>query len=199
MSANRWWSVSVVAAGLTCCGDTALAQMSLYSPRPASGVGGYASALMSNIYQEGIGINYSADSIMHNDLRRSRAVIPFVGQSVRTGGAGFDLGLASSSGSKPFANVSSPPTVSPWMNMFRDDLGGGDDLNYQTLVRPMLNQQRFNSQIERQNIELGQRVQAMSAENAYNPQGSRDMYPTGHQTVFRNYGHFYPRPSSARR
>jgi hypothetical protein len=191
MFANRWWLVLVVVASLLICGGTAWAQMSLYNPAPSSSVGGYTGNAMTNIYRQSIGSNYSASSMIRNDISGSRAIVPYVGQSVQTS-AGYDVGVPTQTRSKPFANVSSSPTVSPWMNMFRNDLSGEGDLNYQTLVRPQLDQERFNRQIERQNLQLGQRVEALAAQPAYNPQGSQYMYPTGHPTVFMDYRHFYP-------
>jgi hypothetical protein len=193
MCANRCWLVTVAAVALMSWGGTAMAQMSMLNPTPVSRISGYAGHEMSSIYQQSIGTGYTAKSEAQNLLYQSQASVPYVGQSVGYGGSVSWQTLAGPA-SKPFANVTPTPTVSPWMNMFRDDLSGADALNYQTLVRPMLNQQQVNHQLERQNIELGQRVQAMSARNAYNPQGSDQIYPTGHPTVFMVYGHYYPAP-----
>lgn len=191
MSAKRWWIVSVAVAGLLGFDGTATAQMSLYNQSPASGVSGYARTELGNIYRSSIGTNFTTSQIINNNFYQSQATVPNVGQSVGVGTA-LNAGPAVGLGSKPFSNVTSDPVVSPWMNMFREDLSGTGDLNYQTLVRPQLNQERINRQVERQNMELGQRVQAMSARNAYNPEGSQQMYPTGHPTTFMNYGHYYP-------
>jgi hypothetical protein len=117
--------------------------------------------------------------------------------STRGGPSSFDLG--SGAISKPFSSYSPSPTVSPYLNLFREDLQGESDLNYQTLVRPMLQQQQFNEQMQRQGIEIAQRLQSIAAQADYNPQGSQSMYPTGHKTVFNYLGHFYPAPARRRR
>jgi hypothetical protein len=108
-------------------------------------------------------------------------------------GPRLGLGLSSSSGtSKPFAGYTPEPTVSPYLNLFREDLEGNSDLNYNTLVRPMLQQQQFNQQVQRQSMELARRLQSLSAQSDFNPEGSKSQYPTGHQTTFMYYGHYYP-------
>ena len=79
------------------------------------------------------------------------------------------------------------------MNLFRTDLDGGGDFNYQTLVRPQFQQMATNQQFQRQNMELSQRVQQISAHGAYqNAAGSQTQYPTGHQTAFGYYGSYFP-------
>jgi hypothetical protein len=93
---------------------------------------------------------------------------------------------------KPFSGFSPSPTTSPYLNLFREDFGGNSDLNYNTLVRPQLQQQQFNQQVQRQSLDMSRRMQAMAAQSDYNPQGSKDQYPTGHQTVFKYFGHYHP-------
>ena len=50
---------------------------------------------------------------------------------------------------KPFSNYRSPPTVSPYMNLFRNN---GTAFDYQTLVQPMLQQQQINQRQQRTNL-----------------------------------------------
>ncbi len=191
MYANRLWMVSLVAVLVMGLAGSAAAQMSLMDPaKPSSTVGGYTSRAMDTIYRQDIGDDFTSSRIIRNTMAQSQARVPYVGQAVSSG-ASINPG-ALMGRSKPFSGVRSDPTVSPWMNMFRDDLSGEGDLNYQTLVRPQLNQQRINQQVERQNIEMGRRIQAMAAQNAFNPTGSSQMYPTGHPTAFMQFGHYYP-------
>lgn len=93
---------------------------------------------------------------------------------------------------KPFANAQRDPTVSPYLNLFRDDFDGFGDLNYNTLVRPQLQQQQLNQDFARQAAAINQRVQQIAAQPAFSPEGSKDQLPTGHSTVFRNMSHYYP-------
>jgi hypothetical protein len=96
-------------------------------------------------------------------------------------------------GAKPFANVQRRPTLSPYLNLLRND---GDDLgglpNYHTFVRPMLQQQRTNRSTSRQIQGLSQEVQAVNRQLAYQSSESSVLRPTGHQTVFMNFSHYYP-------
>ena len=54
--------------------------------------------------------------------------------------------------SKPFSNYRPRPTVSPYMNLFRDSTTLAGDFDYQTLVRPQLEQQRVNLRQQRTNL-----------------------------------------------
>lgn len=205
MSASRWWMIAVV-VGAMAWGESAVAQMGMYNPLPETGTSGYTARTMYNIYRQDIGDNYSVGRIIKNNYSNTQARVPYVGQAgVDSGMVGNEVNPSSLTGvptasnfagrpSKPFAAHRPSSTVSPWMNMFRDDLSGNGDLNYQTLVQPQLQQQQINRQLERQNLALGQRVQAVSAQSAYQPQGSTQIYPTGHPTAFMNYMHYYPTP-----
>jgi hypothetical protein len=112
------------------------------------------------------------------------------------------LGIGDSySGAKPFSNISQGPAVSPYLNLFRQDISGNNLLNYNTLVEPQLRQQQLNQQQQQQNQQTTRRIQAISAQSDYNVQGSKEEYPTGHQTVFQYNGHYYPaaRPHQKKR
>jgi hypothetical protein len=111
------------------------------------------------------------------------------------GGSRIGLGATTPTrSSKPFSSYSSAPTVSPYLNLFRTDLSGGGNFNYSTLVQPQLQQQQVNQQLERQAIQANRRIQSIAAQADYNPQGAKDQYPTGHQTVFNYTGRYYPVP-----
>lgn len=107
---------------------------------------------------------------------------------------------------KAFSNVARRPTVSPYLNLLRDDLfdavGSGVPA-YQTLVRPQLEQQEF---MERQAVVNARQRRATSSTNqrlneslsqlysgaGFSPYGARNVRPTGHAAVFMNTGQFYP-------
>ena len=163
------------------------------NPTPVSRPGGYAGTELSNIYQQDVGTGYSAGSLNQIALQNARAQVPYFGQQRSSPQPRIGLGLSSApAGGKPFSTFTPEPTVSPYLNLFREDIEGGSDLNYNTLVRPMLQQQQINQQVQRQSTELARRLQAMSAQSDFNPGGSKEQYPTGHQTVFMYYGHYYP-------
>jgi hypothetical protein len=177
-----------VALLVTALSGTASAQI---SSKPLSNTGGYAAQEMARLNRSAIGTGYSGGEINRITEMSLRARVPNAGQSSTS-----RLSLGASGGgalaNKPFSNYSAAPTVSPYLNLFRDDFDGNDDFNYQTLVRPQLEQQRFNEQVQRQAMDINRRLQSMSAQPDFNPQGNRNVMPTGHQTVFMNYGHYYP-------
>lgn len=166
------WQVCVALLGVLGYCDLGRAQS--YSPQqPYRGQEGVPAIEMLKRYQQ-----RSQASTQNSTSSRSAARI--------------GLGTNSSLRSKPFSSYQPAPTVSPYLNLFRDDFSGQRDFNYSTLVKPALQQQQLNQQLQRQNLELSRRVQAIAAQNDYNPQGAKDQYPTGHQTVFMYYGHYFP-------
>jgi hypothetical protein len=182
------------------CGQFAFAQGKLYEPKPISRLGGPTGQALNQIYRESIGQGYSGSGLNLIALQNAQSRTPYVGQSGTSGGgAQIGLGLGASTASKPFSSVSPAPTTSPYLNLFREDPSGSSDVNYQTLVRPQLQQQQFNQQVERQNQEVARRLQAMYAQGDVNPQGDKNQYPTGHKTVFRYHGHYYQMPRGNQR
>ena len=113
------------------------------------------------------------------------------------GAARIGLGASTTTrGSKPFSSYSSAPTVSPYLNLFRTDLAGGGNFNYSTLVEPQLQQQQVNQQLQRAAVQQNRRLTSIAAQSDYNPEGAKDQYPTGHQTVFNYMGHYYSMPQA---
>jgi len=123
---------------------------------------------------------------------------PAASRPSRSRAATFGTGI-SRPGAKPFSNVTPTPTVSPYLNLFREGFGDNNDLNYQTLVQPQLRQQRVNRQVNVQSQQLNRKLISLTARNAYNVQGSTTLAPTGHAASFQNYSRFYPGKSRARR
>lgn len=141
-------------------------------------------------------VNYQTTNLLqqrlnsgYGDVRNPSLATPL---PYSTGGSRINFGVNTASrGSKPFSSYQSSPTVSPYLNLFRTDLQGGGNFNYSTLVQPQLQQQQLNQQLERQNSQTNRRLQSIAAQADFNPQGSKDEYPTGHQTVFNYMGHYY--------
>ena len=76
------------------------------------------------------------------------------------------------------------PTVSPYLNLLQ---GGNSNItNYQSLVRPLINQGRA---IDRQGSSL-RGLQRQVSQQAYG--ASRGGRGTGHITYFMNYSYYYP-------
>lgn len=188
--------VAICAAVLSfAVGNMAIAQIGHFAP--LSNTGGYANDELRSIYRTGIGTGYSGSELNRITQNSLRAHTPNVGQSA----AGrINLGATGSAGAnKPFNNFSPAPTVSPYLNLFREDSNGNDDFNYNTLVRPMLEQQRINDQLQRQSYDVQRRLQSIAAQADFNPQGDPNQAPTGHQTVFQYHGHYYPQMGARRR
>lgn len=165
--------------------------------KPKSSQTGFTRSELQSIYRQDVGQGFTSQSLNSIALQNAQARVGYVGQTTPgTSGAARPSTVSTLSpgrSSKPFQSVSSSPTVSPYMNLFREDFDGGSDLNYQTLVRPQFQQMQQNQQFQRDLMEQNYKVQKISAQTAFqNPAGSESVYPTGHQTAFGYYGRYYP-------
>lgn len=205
---------SAILAGTTSSSAFGQLDYNPYGGLPDS-VGGFAARELGRLRARSIGRGYSGSQINRNTLSRSfarvpdygvadRSVLPNASRSAqsllsspvtstgppRSSAARFGTGSPLSS--KPFSNAVPTPTVSPYLNLFREDITDDVLPNYNTLVRPQLQQQAFNEQVRRQEQSTNRRIQALSSQPAFNPQGSIYQAPTGHSTSFFNLGRFYP-------
>lgn len=80
------------------------------------------------------------------------------------------------------------PTVSPYLNLLNLNNQQASLPNYQTLVRPQLDQRQESQQQQRQIRQLNQQVSNIDRRSLNNQQGSA----TGHPTRFMTYSHYYP-------
>ncbi len=165
---------------------------------------------IQGIQNQALGSGYSVGNIVNSIKANSRAqaatngignfqvtntsISSGVGRTPSSAGIPTVPSAGRSGGSKPFSTLNRGPTVSPYLNLFNTGIGGTASTidNYNVLVRPQLQQQRTNRQLQRQTQQLNQRVQAISARPDFNAQGSDQIMATGHSTVFGYYSRFYP-------
>ena len=90
---------------------------------------------------------------------------------------------------KPFSQVGYTPTISPYLQLDRDDADEPTP-NYFTFVRPQLRQYEMNRRQQAELQRLGHQVQRVTRMET---QGSTDQANpvTGHRTYFLNTGQFY--------
>ena len=195
LSTRPWagaWLAFAIAAGFV---HSAQGQISSApSTFSNSGISGYTGQALQNLYRSDVGNGYSVQSLNQLVLQNAQARVPYVGQQgpPDLGPATIGPGLATRA-TKPFSTISTTPTVSPYLNLFNTSQNGTSAFNYQTLVRPQLQQNAINQAQMRQNLDVDRKVQALAARGAYsNPAGSETEYPTGHQTAYMYYGHYYP-------
>lgn len=87
---------------------------------------------------------------------------------------------------KPFQTASTGPTVSPYLNLFRDEREAGDSIpSYYTIVRPQLEQQATFEQQQREIQQLQRQVQGGTQSRATTVQGN------GMQARYMDTAQFY--------
>ena len=92
---------------------------------------------------------------------------------------------------RPLDGESRRPTVSPYMNLINNQQGGAT--NYQSLVRPQLDQQKLNRKQSAAINQLRQASASAPATSRSSPYGSNgNLRSTGHRTTFNEVSKFYP-------
>jgi hypothetical protein len=119
---------------------------------------------------------------------------PAGGVGSRMSVATFGNGVGSAPASaiqKPYANYTPPAPISPYLNLFRNTGNPGIN-NYYTLVRPMLEQQAFNQQVQAglQAAELNTRLQQLQLQQLQQQQNQMLNRPSG--ASFMNFQQYYP-------
>lgn len=88
----------------------------------------------------------------------------------------------------PFNNILSRPTVSPYLNLLRNQGFGAP--NYQTLVRPELEARR---QLQQQQHSINQLHTGLANQGQQLQRAiTGEIRSTGHTTTYRNYSHYFP-------
>ena len=164
------------------------------APAQAQSGGSFADYELNRIKNRDLGgqNQYTISGIVNRAFTAALPRTDFTGSqatSQRLTGLG---GLERASGAKPFTNIVRRPTVSPYQNLFREDLGDAAP-NYNSLVRPQLRAQEFAERQNRQNAQVYQQLQKIAAGSGFSYQGSRQIMPTGgYSQTFRNTGGYFP-------
>jgi len=92
-------------------------------------------------------------------------------------------------GSRPFDAQARRPSVSPYMNLINNNTGVAT--NYQSLVRPQIDQQNYNSHSSSAIKNLQRQTNSLQRAKS-GSEGNQKLRPTGHAAMRQNYSHFYP-------
>ena len=99
------------------------------------------------------------------------------------------FGNAAAPRQKPFSSIGGGPSVTPYLAL--SSPFSSTATNYYTQVKPMLEQQRINQQMQAQSLKVQQQLTSIAARPPFDPQGSEMRAPTGHVAVYMNYGGYY--------
>lgn len=91
---------------------------------------------------------------------------------------------------KPFSNYRAPAPVSPYLNLYRSNNSFGAVNDYYTLVRPLLEQQIYNQQIQKEVQSLQSATQMQSQSLQHLDQRTDQLFgfpPSGSYMNFQNY------------
>jgi hypothetical protein len=170
----------------------------MVTSRPVQAQNGYAATELNQIQSVGNANIYSTDRIRNSVYN---AALPNLGAGAGIGGNLFKNVL--NRPNKPFASVSKGPSVTPYLAL--DQPFTNTATQYYTQVRPQLEQQRLNQQMQHQSQMMQRQLSEVTARPPYDPRGSEYLAPTGHAAGFMslgnymNYGGYYQQPRPARR
>jgi hypothetical protein len=113
---------------------------------------------------------------------------------------GILTGASGSGPQKPFTSYQRSSGVSPYLGLVGSNPYTSTTDNYFKIVRPQLEQQKQNERLTQQNIAMQKQLGGVASQAPYGLQGATDRAPTGHASVYFNYGGYYNpvRPTSVR-
>ena len=122
-------------------------------------------------------------------MRNISRIIAF-GLLIAIGGLVSDAHAQYKGKSRPFDSSARRPSVSPYMNLINNNTGQAT--NYQSLVRPQIDQQNYNTQAASAIKNLQRQQAASSMRSKSSSEGNTKMRATGHAATRETYSHFYP-------
>jgi hypothetical protein len=150
--------------------------------------GGYAQAQLNRLNSGSKSSNFTSAAINRSVISRA---IPTYAYSTANRGL---LNAATGSGSgptKPFTSYQRSSGVSPYLGLVGSNPYVSTTDNYFKIVRPQMEQQKQNERLMQQNIAMQKQLGSIASQAPYNPQGAADRAPTGHTSVYFNYGGYY--------
>jgi hypothetical protein len=92
---------------------------------------------------------------------------------------------------KPFSSYNRSSGLSPYMGMLASNPFTSTTDNYFSVVRPQIEQQKINEQLQQRNLMLQRQLNDIALKGAASPTGDAERAPTGHVSVYMNYGGYY--------
>lgn len=144
----------------------------------------YTKTQLSNFKRRNSASGFSPAQIRSDLYRRTVPQYSFSSQNRNL------FGSSLGGGQKPFSQLGARGGVSPYLGLSAPFSSTAEQ--YYTQVRPQLQQQRINQQMQQRSAQLQHQLNSIAAQPPYDPQGSETVAPTGHGAVFQNRGGYYP-------
>jgi hypothetical protein len=98
---------------------------------------------------------------------------------------------------KPYQGLTQESTLSPYLNLFRDDDAQALP-SYHMFVRPRIEQRQINAQQQREVERINRTVRTLEYEQSVRPGPAGGIPATGHGTRFLNTAGYYAQPKERR-
>jgi hypothetical protein len=92
---------------------------------------------------------------------------------------------------KPFSSFNRSSGLTPYMGLLASNPFTSTTDNYFSVVRPQIEQQKINEQLQQRNLQLQRQLNDIALQASASPTGDKDRAPTGHVSVYMNYGGYY--------
>lgn len=147
----------------------------------------YSDVMLNRMTSRYTGAGYTSAAIARSTINRSVPQYAF---------SNVNRGLFSAAGSsggptKPFSSYQRSSGMSPYMGLLGANPYQSSVDNYQRLVKPQLEAQRQQEQQTRMQAAASQKLGSIASQAPYSLQGATDRAPTGHASVYFNYGGYY--------
>ncbi len=153
---------------------------------PALAQSSYSDVMLNQVKSRNSASRYTSES--YKNAATSRVIPRYdfstVNRNVLTGATG-------GGGQKPFSSYQRSSGISPYLGLVGNNPYTSTTDNYFKLVKPQLDAQRQNDQLTAQNIALQKQLGSVASQAPYSLQGATDRAPTGHASVYFNYGGYY--------
>ena len=147
----------------------------------------YSDVLLSRMTNKYSTSMYTSSYMKSNTMNRS---VPTYAYSNVNRGL-FSAATGSGAPTKPFSSYQRSSGMSPYMGLLGANPYQSTVDNYQKLVKPQLEAQRQQDMQTRAQAASSQKLGSIASQAPYSLQGASDRAPTGHASVYFNYGGYY--------
>jgi len=154
------------------------------APAPAES---YSDVLLGRMKGRYSGSSYTSSYMQKNSVNRSVPTYAFSG--VNRGM--FNAATSASAPTKPFSSYQRSSGMSPYMGLLGANPYQSTTDNYFKLVKPQLDAQRQSDRQAQAVVAASQKLGSVASQAPYGLQGATDRAPTGHASVYFNYGGYY--------
>jgi len=147
----------------------------------------YSDVLLGRMKGRSSASAFTSSSMQRSTINRSVPTYNFSGVNKGL----FSAATGASAPSKPFTSYQRSSGMSPYMGLLGANPYQSTTDNYFKLVKPQLDAQKQTDRQTQAQVAASQKLGSVASQAPYGLQGATDRAPTGHASVYFNYGGYY--------